>query len=313
MPKVARSARHAPPDLLRLAAVVALLAVASIGLRSRAALSSVSHPAAAAAAGRPLVVVFGALDGIGALACIGLLILVFRMSSRKRKRDDQLYFEHDLMIPWWSRALALLVVLAVVAVPLVLLGLAFRGHPHGLAFSPAAPAGPARRPVTSPRHATSGGTSWWLAGGLAAAGLAAAGLALGARRRPLSAAARNQAAPLTERLAAATSAATAALSSHADPRKAIIACYAAMERSLARAGSPPAAADTPAEVLGRASAAGLVRSAAAEALTGLFRRARYSQHALAEEDRTAATNALAGIHADLREQARPVADFGNDR
>ncbi len=64
---------------------------------------------------------------------------------------------------------------------------------------------------------------------------------------------------------------------------AIIACYAAMERSLAGAGSPPAAADTPAEVLGRASAAGLVRSAAAEVLTGLFRRARYSQHALAEE------------------------------
>ena len=87
MPKVARSARHAPPDLLRLAAVVALLAVAAIGLRSRAALSSVSHPAAAVAAGRPLVVVFGALDGIGALACIGLLVLVFRVSRRKRKPD----------------------------------------------------------------------------------------------------------------------------------------------------------------------------------------------------------------------------------
>lgn len=97
------------------------------------------------------------------------------------------------------------------------------------------------------------------------------------------------------------------------PAGAIIACYAAMESSLAVAGSPPPAADTPAEVLDRASPAGLVRSAAAEALTRLFRRARYSDHALAEEDRAAAASALAGIRADLGQQAQPTAGLRNGR
>ena len=59
----------------------------------------------------------------------------------------------------------------------------------------------------------------------------------------------------------------------------------AMERSLADAGSPPRLADTPAEVLGRATASGLVRSAWASTLTGLFRRARYSSHPMTEADR----------------------------
>src|SRR5450755_3323600 len=117
MPKLARVVQRASPDLLRLAAVTALLAVAAIGLRSRTAISPASYPAAAVAAGRPLGVVFGAMEGIGALACIALVVLVFRGGRRKRKPTDPLYVEQELMIPWWSRALALLVVLAVVALP----------------------------------------------------------------------------------------------------------------------------------------------------------------------------------------------------
>jgi hypothetical protein len=103
------------------------------------------------------------------------------------------------------------------------------------------------------------------------------------------------AAPLADALAAGEE----ALRADVDPRTAIIGCYAAMERSLAEAGSPATAADTPAEVLARATAGGLVQSSWAGTLTGLFRRARYSRHPMTEADRTTALGALAQVRADL--------------
>ena len=105
--------------------------------------------------------------------------------------------------------------------------------------------------------------------------------------------------PTVPPLVAALAAGERALHEDSDPRTAIIGCYAAMERSLADAGSPPRLADTPAEVLGRATATGLVRPAWAGTLTGLFRRARYSSHPMTEADRTAAIGALAQVQADL--------------
>jgi len=109
--------------------------------------------------------------------------------------------------------------------------------------------------------------------------------------------------PAPEPLAEALAAGARALREDPDPRTAIIACYAAMERSLADAGSPAEAADTPAEVLTRATAGGLVSSSCAGTLTGLFRRARYSRHPMTEDDRAAAMEALAQVRADLGETA----------
>jgi hypothetical protein len=77
-----------------------------------------------------------------------------------------------------------------------------------------------------------------------------------------------------------------------DARAAIIACYVAMERSLAAA--------TPDEFLARAAAAGLVRGAAAGELTGLFYEARFSAHELTTAQRDAARRALEQLAADLR-------------
>jgi hypothetical protein len=102
-------------------------------------------------------------------------------------------------------------------------------------------------------------------------------------------------------LGASVLAGAEALNAGRDARQAIIACYAAMERGLARAGSAPGAADTPAQVLARAVAGGLVRSSAAETLTALFRRARYSPHPVTAADRAAAADALERLRADLSE------------
>ncbi len=76
-----------------------------------------------------------------------------------------------------------------------------------------------------------------------------------------------------------------------------------MERGFAAAGSAPAAADTPAEVLARAIGARIVRpglaEAPAEVLTSLFRRARYSAEPITPADSAAAAAALAQLRAAL--------------
>ena len=72
-----------------------------------------------------------------------------------------------------------------------------------------------------------------------------------------------------------------------------------MERGFAAAGSAPAAADTPAEVLARAAGAGLVRSGSAARMAGLFRRARYSSEPMTSADSAAAAAALDQMQADL--------------
>ncbi len=101
-------------------------------------------------------------------------------------------------------------------------------------------------------------------------------------------------------LQAAVSSGRRALAGLDDARAAIIACYVAMERSLAAAGAGHEAADTPDEFLSRAAAAGLVRGAAAGELTALFYEARYSGHELAAAQRDAARGALEQLAADLR-------------
>jgi hypothetical protein len=93
-----------------------------------------------------------------------------------------------------------------------------------------------------------------------------------------------------------------ALAAGGEPRAAIIACYAAMERGFAAAGSAPAVADTPAEVLARATRSGLVRAQPAETLTGLFRRARYSTYPMTSTDSRVAADALTEMRTDLAGQ-----------
>jgi hypothetical protein len=90
-----------------------------------------------------------------------------------------------------------------------------------------------------------------------------------------------------------------------DARAAIIACYVAMERTLAERGTARASADTPDELLARALAAGAVRGGGARRLTALFYEARFSTHPLAAGQRDAAAAALDEIAAELSVRAEP--------
>jgi hypothetical protein len=279
----------------RVAVVAALCAVAAIGLQARAALPTKASGLAAEASGQAFSDVIGAVTGASAVAGIVFLVILARL-RRKRKRNRR---PDATPLPWWGRMLAVLLALAVISGPVVLIYRALQHRRRGLT-APALPALLHRHPAGALANNASG--NWAFIAGMAFAAVALIMAAVLARRQQNAAdwpAGRPAKPERKPSLRAALSAGTAALREGTDPRAAIIACYAAMERSLAGAGAAPAAADTPDEVLTRAASGGLIRSAAAGELTGLFRQARYGHRDMAETERVAAQGALTRLQADL--------------
>lgn len=89
-----------------------------------------------------------------------------------------------------------------------------------------------------------------------------------------------------------------------DPRQAIIACYAAMERQLRQLPEAvPQDFDTPTEVLARAVARHVLPAANAARLVELFTEARFSAHRMTERHRRDAVATLALVLAELRSSA----------
>jgi hypothetical protein len=89
-----------------------------------------------------------------------------------------------------------------------------------------------------------------------------------------------------------------------EPREAIIACYAAMERELEN--SPeiiPLESDTPSEVLARAVERHALGEDTATELVDLFEEARFSPHVMTEQHRETAVRVLRLVLAELRSVA----------
>jgi hypothetical protein len=86
-----------------------------------------------------------------------------------------------------------------------------------------------------------------------------------------------------------------------EPREAIIACYAAMERELAHVpGAAPQDFDTPTEVLARAVEHHALHADNASQLVKLFAEARFSPHVMNEGHRANALGVLQVVLAELR-------------
>jgi Domain of unknown function (DUF4129) len=86
-----------------------------------------------------------------------------------------------------------------------------------------------------------------------------------------------------------------------EPREAIIACYAAMERELTRVpGAVPQDFDTPTEVLARAVDHHAMHAESATQLVELFEEARFSPHVMNEGHRDIAVGVLRVVLAELR-------------
>jgi hypothetical protein len=203
-----------------------------------------------------------------------------------------------------------LLVAAMIAVAIVLI---MRWNPHGSispgsrpepAISP--PRGiPSLRPLPQPAAPSHFPFSSVLYGLLAAL-LVAAIAYLAWRSRRLNRATGPRLAadvPMDETgLRDAVESGRAAFTELDDTRAAIIACYVAMEESLAERGTARAVADTPDELLSRATRTGLTHGPAAATLTGLFYEARFSSRPLAPGQRETARQALDELAAELAER-----------
>jgi uncharacterized membrane protein YidH (DUF202 family) len=113
---------------------------------------------------------------------------------------------------------------------------------------------------------------------------------------------RGEARPerLSEEIAVALERTIADLRAEPDPRRAVIAAYAQMERALAEAGLPRTASEAPREYLGRVLPALGARVESVERLTALFERAKFSPHTIDAEMKDAAITALESLRDDLR-------------
>jgi hypothetical protein len=88
-----------------------------------------------------------------------------------------------------------------------------------------------------------------------------------------------------------------------DPRRAVIAAYARMERVLARHGLARDPAEAPFEYLARILSRLDVRAGATQELTELYERAKFSPHPIDDLMKERAINALVSIREDLQETA----------
>ena len=100
-------------------------------------------------------------------------------------------------------------------------------------------------------------------------------------------------------LAAAVDASLDDLRAEPDPRRAVIAAYARLERVLAAHRLPRRPAEAPLEYLARMLDDLAVSPEAARRLTDLFERAKFSQHAVAAEMKEEAISALETVRDDL--------------
>jgi hypothetical protein len=276
------------------AVAAVLLALTVTGLRARGTFAHGGNQTAAGASGAVLATVLSAAEGLAVIAFI--VVLASARPQRQPQGDD----DEELWrpkIPWWAKAAGVLLALAALVTPFAVL---FTRKPRQLGPRPLA-AGPPR--VSLGHAATSSGSNVWpLIIGMVIAIAVVVALTLPARRKR-SARAQPQDRTRLAGLLASLAAGREALDAGGEPRAAIIACYAAMERGFAAAGSAPQVADTPAEVLARATRAALIRPGPAQTLAGLFRRARYSTHPMTSADSLLAADALTEMRSDLSQSA----------
>ena len=173
---------------------------------------------------------------------------------------------------------------------------------------------PARQTTTTPNGATGkqppaantrGARLRWDEVAIVAALLAAAGVAAFAGRstRPM----KPWRVRPQEEVALALDESLDDLRSEPDLRRAIIAAYARMERTLAAAGIPRRPSETPLEYLGRALQALDASAAAITRLTDLFEWAKFSQHEPDASMRDDAIDALVALRDELRERVEAAA------
>jgi hypothetical protein len=142
---------------------------------------------------------------------------------------------------------------------------------------------------------------WFLVAGIAALGAAAVIVPAVRRRLAVSRYEREQ--RLAETLAVAVDDSLDALYAEPDARRAVIAAYARMERTLEAEGLGRGSAEAPIEYLRRVLHELRANTRAAFALTELYGRAKFSPHPVDADMKAEAIAALVALRNDLRAAA----------
>ena len=192
-------------------------------------------------------------------------------------------------------------ILAQVATYALLLFVAYlfrRAYPHGLDLF-----GGGGKPDTAKHSASAGGDTsivsndLWPALVLVAAVATLVVILLLRRRRPESRP-ESEADTPAALVELAARAGLSALAIHDDARTAVIRCYESMAATIARCGIPSTAADTPTDLLLRATRNGVLHDSSGAELIELFQVARYASEPLPPDAADRAAAALRRIIAD---------------
>jgi hypothetical protein len=283
-----RSRRRGPPQPAR----VALLALAAAGLLALVAAGAARGPLRGGG-GRPafpvdLVASLLALLLVAVVACLVLALVVLFPDQRLRPPRSHRRSVLVALVP-----LGMILLLWLFGEPLGLLD-RLQGDSATPSTLPALDAPETTLPPADP------GPLPLLVAGAAVLAMAAIVVAwvLADRRR------RGPPRTAAERLVELLDDTLEDLERDPDPRRAVIAAWARMERGLAAAGLPRRPAEAPFEYVGRVLAASPVRPEHVHRLTGLFERAKFSRHTIDEAMREEAVAALRAVRADLAEAVR---------
>lgn len=232
----------------------------------------------------------------------GLLLLYLFLRERQVKRKERK--------PWEFRGLKLIAYLLGFFLLALIFHAPFQRLRERFAFNP-----PAKKPGGGPGTLTGAHSSQahqlefrWaplIATIMIALIVAAAFVASVMRRRALETLEANT---IEEALAQVMDDALEDIRAERDPRKAIIAAYARMEKLLAGFGRAREPAEAPFEYLARVLLELRVSRHPVEALTELFERAKFSLHALGGEDKSRAIQALESVRDELRDPIAVAAE-----
>jgi hypothetical protein len=280
--------RHTRALLLAAASVVlvALVAVAASGYRLGGSSSARPNPYAV----DTILTIFIALYILASVAVVGAMFwsgLELRRYPRQQTRRQRT----------WRMVFVLLA--GAVLVTVAAERYHFRAHPRPPAETPALGSGKKdnahKKPGSSPAAHHAQLRLAPLLAILGASGIAVAAFLVAERRRRRRLPRDNAAGALSDVLDETLD----DLRVETDPRRAVIAAYARMERALAAHGFPRRRFEAPHEYLSRVLGELSGGRLAAARLTALFERARFSPHEINAEMKTEAIEAIESLQADL--------------
>jgi Domain of unknown function (DUF4129) len=290
--------RSSTTPVVAAAALGLTAAAVLVAIAARAPLSRAT-PVDARSAQAPTIAVFMVLIAAGILALTALVLVAW--SGRRRKDDPPELEPPPMEVHWLVKLVATLLPLALVAalVMAALIGARRARTSTGLGSAGFGSAGfGAGRSLPTSSGSRNGFVvpAWfpWTALGIVVVAAAAGLMLLWLRRRRFSEG-ESKARATRE----AVEAAIDALDAEADPRRAVIAAYGAMQRTLGEQGIARSPTEAPREYLRRVLAASRATEREATTLTNLFEEARYSTHAIPERWREVALSSLHSLRSRL--------------